>query len=154
MPLLRLLAATFELLLGPALPDAVLQDLRSCLLRCSPMLLCRLMHQSTSQEAGCRHCIPLVEHTAELSSMARPEVSQVEVVDQLTKPCLHHAAGFMQQFAAVSSMAKPEENLAEVIKQLSGGQDPNRVQCCGHSLGGALATLGEPCHTVPCESPL
>ena len=58
-------------------------------------------------------------------------------------------AGFMQQFAAVSSMAKPEENLAEVINQLSGGQDPNRVLCCGHSLGGALATLGEPCHTVP-----
>ena len=46
-------------------------------------------------------------------------------------------------------MAKPEENLAEVINQLSGGQDPNRVLCCGHSLGGALATLGEPCHTVP-----
>ena len=52
----------------------------------------------------------------------------------------------MQQFAAVSSMDKPEENLAEVINQLSGGQDPSRVLCCGHSLGGALATLGEPCH--------
>ncbi len=54
----------------------------------------------------------------------------------------------MQQFAAVSSMARPKESLAEVIKQLSGGQDPNRVLCCGHSLGGALATLGGPCHTV------
>ena len=80
--------------------------------------------------------------------MAPPEVSLVEVNKQLTKPCLYRAAGFMQQFAAVSSMAKPKESLVEVIKQLSGGQDPNRVLCCGHSLGGALATLGEPCHTI------
>ena len=72
----------------------------------------------------------------------------LEVVFQLTKPCFHSAAGFMQQFAAVSSMAKPEENLAEVINQLSGGREPNRVLCCGHSLGGALATLGEPCHVL------
>eukprot|EP00891_Asterochloris_glomerata_P009139 jgi/Astpho2/9139/Aster-07787 len=60
---------------------------------------------------------------------------------QALYPGVQAHTGFMQQFAAVSSMAKPEENLAEVIKQLSGGQDPNRVQCCGHSLGGALATL-------------
>ena len=86
--------------------------------------------------------------------MPLPDVSLVEAIYQLTKPCLYRAAGFMQQFAAVSSMAKPKESLAEVIKQLSGGQEPNRVLCCGHSLGGALATLGEPCPTVLPKTPL
>ena len=51
-------------------------------------------------------------------------------------------AGFLQQFAAVSSLADPENSLSEVLKELSGGAVPNRVLCCGHSLGGALATLG------------
>ena len=32
--------------------------------------------------------------------------------------------------------------MAAVLKELSGGQTPSRVICCGHSLGGALATLG------------
>ena len=104
---------------------------------------------------SCTHCLPLVVqvHTADCSTQLRRstdklEVSLVNVIKQLTTPCSHRAAGFMQQFAAVSSMAKPKESLAEVIKQLSGGQEPNRVLCCGHSLGGALATLGEPCHTI------
>ena len=30
-----------------------------------------------------------------------------------------------------------------VVEQLSGGRAPTRVLCCGHSLGGALATLGQ-----------
>ncbi|DBA97134.1 TPA: hypothetical protein ACH3X1_014902 [Trebouxia sp. C0004] len=50
--------------------------------------------------------------------------------------------GFMQQFAAVCNPEKPETNMAAVLKELSGGQTPNRVICTGHSLGGALATLG------------
>ncbi|KAL0031927.1 hypothetical protein WJX79_006284 [Trebouxia sp. C0005] len=50
--------------------------------------------------------------------------------------------GFMQQFAAVCNPEKPETNMAAVLKELSGGQIPNRVICTGHSLGGALATLG------------
>lgn len=32
--------------------------------------------------------------------------------------------------------------MSSVIEQLSGGRIPTRVLCCGHSLGGALATLG------------
>ncbi len=50
----------------------------------------------------------------------------------------------MQQFAAVCNPEKPETNMAAVLKELSGGQTPNRVICTGHSLGGALATLGQP----------
>ena len=41
--------------------------------------------------------------------------------------------------------------MAAVLKELSGGQTPNRVICCGHSLGGALATLGW-CPHPPCPS--
>lgn len=35
--------------------------------------------------------------------------------------------------------------MSSVIEQLSGGRVPTRVLCCGHSLGGALATLGTAC---------
>ena len=53
-------------------------------------------------------------------------------------------AGFMQQFAAVCRPDEPEKNMAKVIEKLSGGKTPTRILCCGHSLGGALATLGRP----------
>ena len=52
-------------------------------------------------------------------------------------------AGFLQQFAGVCSPDNPEKNMATVLQRLSGGKTPTRVLCCGHSLGGALATLGE-----------
>ena len=50
--------------------------------------------------------------------------------------------GFLQQFAAVCDPDRAETNLAAELRELSGGQTPTRVICCGHSLGGALATLG------------
>ena len=50
--------------------------------------------------------------------------------------------GFLQQFAAVCHPDRSETNMAAVLKELSGGQTPTRVICTGHSLGGALATLG------------
>ncbi len=49
----------------------------------------------------------------------------------------------MQQFAAVCDPNRADTNISAVLKELSGGQTPNRVICCGHSLGGALATLGQ-----------
>ena len=52
------------------------------------------------------------------------------------------SAGFMQQFAGVCNPNRSHTNMAMVLKELSGGQTPSRVICCGHSLGGALATLG------------
>ena len=52
-------------------------------------------------------------------------------------------AGFLQQFAGVCRPDEPEKNMATVVEQLSGGRTPTRVLCCGHSLGGALATLGK-----------
>ena len=51
-------------------------------------------------------------------------------------------AGFMQQFAAVVDDANPAMHMGRVLRELSGGRCPNRVLCTGHSLGGALATLG------------
>ncbi|KAL3130729.1 hypothetical protein ABBQ38_000076 [Trebouxia sp. C0009 RCD-2024] len=51
-------------------------------------------------------------------------------------------SGFLQQFAGVCRADEPEKNMATVLEQLSNGQTPTRVLCCGHSLGGALATLG------------
>jgi alpha-beta hydrolase superfamily lysophospholipase len=51
-------------------------------------------------------------------------------------------AGFLQQFAAVIDDSRPHLHLAHTLRQLSGGRTPDRVICTGHSLGGALATLG------------
>lgn len=53
------------------------------------------------------------------------------------------SAGFLQQFAAVTDDDRPHLHLAKALAELSGGKQPNRVICTGHSLGGALATLGE-----------
>lgn len=58
-------------------------------------------------------------------------------------------AGFLQQLAAVCHPERPDLNMAAVLRELSGGQTPTRVICCGHSLGGALATLGIACFTSP-----
>ncbi len=52
-------------------------------------------------------------------------------------------AGFMQQFAAIVDPARPEQNIGKVLERLSGGRKPTRIVCTGHSLGGALATLGD-----------
>ena len=49
----------------------------------------------------------------------------------------------MQQFAAIVDNERPEQHIGEVLKRLSGGRTPSRILCTGHSLGGALATLGE-----------
>lgn len=51
--------------------------------------------------------------------------------------------GFLQQFAGVCNPNRAGNDLAALVSELSGGRTPTRVLCCGHSLGGALATLGE-----------
>lgn len=58
-------------------------------------------------------------------------------------------AGFMQQFAAVVDESKPGMHLGLVLAELSGGRKPTRVLCTGHSLGGALATLGAALKSIP-----
>ncbi|KAL0041862.1 hypothetical protein WJX79_007144 [Trebouxia sp. C0005] len=65
-------------------------------------------------------------------------------IDHLQKmfPGTQAHSGFLQQFAGVCRPDVPEKNMSSVIEQLSGGRVPTRVLCCGHSLGGALATLG------------
>ena len=55
--------------------------------------------------------------------------------------------GFMQQFAAIVDNQRPGQHIGEVLKKLSGGRRPTRILCTGHSLGGALATLGR--HPTP-----
>ncbi len=54
--------------------------------------------------------------------------------------------GFLQQFSAVVNPDVEDLNIGAVLKKLSGGKIPARVLCTGHSLGGALATLGDPTH--------
>ena len=51
--------------------------------------------------------------------------------------------GFLQQFAGVCKPHQAESDLAAAVRELSGGRTPTRVLCCGHSLGGALATIGK-----------
>ena len=49
--------------------------------------------------------------------------------------------GFMNQFRSVTDPDTPERHIGMVFEEISGGATPTRVLCCGHSLGGALATL-------------
>ncbi len=53
-------------------------------------------------------------------------------------------AGFQQQLSAVLNADDMEHNIGEALMKLSGGRQPSRVICTGHSLGGALATLCAP----------
>jgi hypothetical protein len=48
----------------------------------------------------------------------------------------------MRQFESVTDPAHPERHIGLVLEELSNRCEPTRVLCCGHSLGGALATLG------------
>ncbi|KAK9813966.1 hypothetical protein WJX73_007164 [Symbiochloris irregularis] len=50
--------------------------------------------------------------------------------------------GFMKQFVGVCRPKIAGSDLAAVLLELSGGREPTLVICTGHSLGGALATLG------------
>jgi predicted lipase len=47
----------------------------------------------------------------------------------------------MRQFSSVSDSNAPHRHLGLVLEELSNKSEPTRVICCGHSLGGALATL-------------
>ena len=51
----------------------------------------------------------------------------------------------MRQFASITDAEHPERDIGRVLDELSSGQAPTRVLCCGHSLGGALATLAAAC---------
>ncbi len=50
--------------------------------------------------------------------------------------------GFLQQFAAVTDANNPLLHLGETLARINGGAPVTRVLCCGHSLGGGLATIG------------
>lgn len=49
----------------------------------------------------------------------------------------------MQQFGSIVDPSKPEQDIGLVLQRLSGGRQPTRILCTGHSLGGAMATLGQ-----------
>lgn len=52
-------------------------------------------------------------------------------------------AGFLEQFQAVADHAPaPKWNIKHRVLQLSGGVDPALIIVTGHSLGGAVATIG------------
>ena len=51
--------------------------------------------------------------------------------------------GFLDQFQAVADRAPgPKWNVKARLLKLSGGTDPALVIITGHSLGGAVATIG------------
>ncbi|KAL4452502.1 hypothetical protein ABPG75_008164 [Micractinium tetrahymenae] len=49
--------------------------------------------------------------------------------------------GFLQQALAITSATSPACNIGCVLASLSGGAAPTRIICCGHSLGGAVASI-------------
>eukprot|EP00892_Ulva_mutabilis_P000708 jgi/Ulvmu1/10638/UM066_0018.1 len=56
-------------------------------------------------------------------------------------PSVRGHMGFMNQFKSVCDPEVDDRHIGIVLDELSGGVTPTRVLCCGHSLGGALATL-------------
>ena len=78
--------------------------------------------------------------------------SLVHVVSASAESSLRGCAGFLQQFAAVIDDEKPHLHLGKALAELSGGRQPNRVICTGHSLGGALATLGASASPISCHA--
>ena len=79
-------------------------------------------------------------------------LSVVQVVSAGIKNSPFGCAGFLQQFAAVIDDEKPHLHLGKALAELSGGRQPNRVICTGHSLGGALATLGAHFLPISCHA--
>ena len=69
---------------------------------------------------------------------------------KLTQLELLGVAGFMQQFADIVDEGNSDQHIGRVLERLSEGRKPSRVICTGHSLGGALASLGKPI----CRAPL
>ncbi|KAL4450178.1 hypothetical protein ABPG77_010847 [Micractinium sp. CCAP 211/92] len=49
--------------------------------------------------------------------------------------------GFLQQALALTSATSPAYNIGCVLADLSDGTAPSRIICCGHSLGGAVASI-------------
>ncbi|KAK9918417.1 hypothetical protein WJX75_004012 [Coccomyxa subellipsoidea] len=50
-------------------------------------------------------------------------------------------SGFLQQLSSITNPESCDSCLEGTIKTLTAGQQPNRIICCGHSLGGAVAAL-------------
>eukprot|EP00899_Mesostigma_viride_P019397 jgi/Mesvir1/27459/Mv07241-RA.2 len=50
--------------------------------------------------------------------------------------------GFFEQFASVTNADRPDQHIGLVLKELSKGEAPENIVTTGHSLGGALCTLG------------
>lgn len=71
-------------------------------------------------------------------------------VAKASSSCL--STGFLQQFGAVLNPDDDTMNIGKVLNELSGGRPINRVLCTGHSLGGALATLGKTKSYSQCSS--
>ncbi|BDA47140.1 probable mono- and diacylglycerol lipase at C-terminar half [Coccomyxa sp. Obi] len=50
-------------------------------------------------------------------------------------------SGFLEQLSSITNPDQCCQNLEATIKALTGGREPNRIICCGHSLGAAVAAL-------------
>lgn len=87
-------------------------------------------------------CLTLTSPMTQLVNKATVMVTAKTQPTSVFSHVMPHA-GFLQQFAAVCDPDRPDHNLAKVLQRLSGGKEPTRVLCCGHSLGGALSVLGK-----------
>ena len=96
----------------------------------------QLQNASLNKFSLCQH-VSLSEDVADVAPN-----TQIYTAHSKTEPQCPNA-GFMQQFASIVDPDRPEQHIGEVLKRLSGGRTPSRILCTGHSLGGALATLGE-----------
>ena len=119
---------------------------RGCLNSMQPIdfrqRLCKMITPAQS-------CVTSVASSASSSRVSTASLGQCDLKCRISpvmlscrpsSPC----AGFQQQLSAVLNADDVEHNIGEALMKLSGGRQPNRVICTGHSLGGALATLCAP----------
>lgn len=66
---------------------------------------------------------------------------QIEFLPELFPGATAHL-GFLTHFTGLISTVDPQRSVHSALSSISGGATPVRVICCGHSMGGALATLG------------
>ena len=66
---------------------------------------------------------------------------QIEFLPELFPGATAHL-GFLTHFTGLTSTVDPQRSVHSALSAISGGVSPVRVVCCGHSMGGALSTLG------------
>jgi hypothetical protein len=66
---------------------------------------------------------------------------QIEFLPELFPGATAHL-GFLTHFTGLTSASDKARNIATAVLSLTNGKQPSRAICTGHSMGGALASLG------------